>query len=66
VARYCENGGCLEKATWFKPTQLGSARCEAHKQVAKRGKLDRLKKQVAALEAEIEESEKSYRKVETA
>ena len=61
--RYCENGSCLKAATWYKPGQLGNACCDEHKQVGRRGKLDKLKKQVAALEAEIEEREQSYRKV---
>ena len=61
--RYCEKGSCTKAATWYKPGQLGEACCDDHKQVGRRGKLDKLKKQVAALEAEIEEREASYRKV---
>ena len=62
--RYCEKAGaCLNKATWYKPGQLGEACCDDHKEAPNKKKLDRLKRQVAALEAEIEEQEKSYRPI---
>lgn len=66
MSRYCEKGACNKHATWYKPGEQGSACCDDHKQMIRRDKLDRLKKQVERLEAEIEEREKSYRRVETA
>ena len=62
--RYCEkSGACLSKATWYKPGQLGGACCDQHKEAPNKRKLERLKRQVATLEAEIEELEKSYRPI---
>lgn len=61
--RYCENGACAQKASWYKPGVLGSATCDEHKETPNKKKLDRLRKQVEALEAEIEEQEKSYRPI---
>ena len=45
---------------------MGGACCDDHKQTGRRDKLAKAKRQVEKLEAEIEERENSYRKVETA
>jgi hypothetical protein len=63
IMRTCERGACLKEAKWYKPGVQGGACCDEHKQVGHRSKLDRLKKQVERLEAEIAEREGSYRPI---